>query len=172
MKKKKNSILRFVRLIYIKLFRIHDTPQKIAQGFGLGVFLGILPGTGPIAALFLAFLLRVNRISALLGSILTNTWLSVLTFLLSIKLGSAIMNLNWQETYKNWLRFLKEFSFAGLFKVSILKIILPLAIGYFIVALCAGLLAYLITFVIFAQVKQRVKYEDKGRADIPHTVKR
>lgn len=48
--KKKNRILRLLKLIYIKLFRINDTPQKIAQGFGLGVFLGILPGTGPIAA--------------------------------------------------------------------------------------------------------------------------
>jgi len=153
--KKKNNILRFLKLIYIKLFRINDTPQKIALGFGLGVFLGILPGTGPIAALFLAFLFRVNRISALLGSLLTNTWLSVLTFLLSIKIGSAIMDLNWQDTYNNWTSFLKNFSFSGLFKLSVLKITLPVIIGYFIIAFCAGLLAYLATFVIFKRFPRR-----------------
>ena len=155
MKKKKNSLLRLVKLIYIKLFRINDSPQKIAQGFGLGVFLGILPGTGPIAALFLAVLLKVNRISALLGSLLTNTWLSVLTFLLSIKLGSAIMGLNWQDTYNNWTSFLKNFSFSGLFKLSVLKIILPVIIGYFIIASCAGLLAYLAMVIIFKRFPRR-----------------
>lgn len=155
MKKKKNSVLRLLRLIYIKLFRINDTPQKIAQGFGLGVFLGILPGTGPIAALFLAVLLRVNRISALLGSLLTNTWLSVLTFLLSIKIGSAIMDLNWQDTYNNWASFLKNFSFSGLFKLSVLKIALPVVIGYFIIASCAGLLAYIVMVIILKLFPRR-----------------
>lgn len=153
-KKSKNSILRFFKFIYLKLIRINDSPQKIAAGFGLGVFLGILPVTGPIAALFLALVLRLNRASALLGSILTNTWFSVLTFILSIKIGSAIMNLNWQETNRNWIRFLKDFSFLNLFKVSALKIILPIIIGYFIVALSVAFTLYLFTIIALICLKR------------------
>lgn len=153
-KKTKNSILRFLRLIYLKLFRINDTPQKIAQGFGLGVFLGILPGAGPIAALFLAFVFRVNRLSALFGSVLTNTWLSVLTFFLSIKTGSAIMNLNWQEVSRDWINFIKGFHFLDLFKLSFLKIFLPLIVGYFIISFCAGLVVYLIAIIILRRLKK------------------
>jgi len=68
-----NKFRGFFQLLYLKLIKINDTPQKIAFGFGLGVFSGIFPGTGPLAALFLALILRANRASALLGSLLTNT---------------------------------------------------------------------------------------------------
>lgn len=153
--KKGNSILRFLKLIYIKLFRINDTPQKIALGLGLGVFLGILPGTGPIAALFLAFVLRVNRASALLGSLLTNTWLSIVTFMLSIKLGSVIMKLNWQDVHQGWRLYLKNFHWLDLFNLSVLKIILPVIIGYFVVSFCIGFLVYLIAGIIISRVKHK-----------------
>lgn len=167
-KKNIGSFLRFLKLIYIKLFRINDTPQKIAQGFGLGVFLGIVPGTGPIAALFLAFVFRVNRIGALLGSILTNTWLSFLIFPLSIKAGSIIMDLNWQVVYNNWVRFLKEFRFIDLLKLSALRIIVPVAIGYFIIAFCVGLLTYLLMLIMLKQIKKcGERYGDKSRINIP-----
>lgn len=104
-----NKISRSFRLIYTKLFRINDSPQKIALGFGLGIFLGILPGTGPVAALFLALLFRVNRASALLGCLLTNTWLSIVSFLFSIKVGSAIMRLDWHHVQDDYLQTLKNF---------------------------------------------------------------
>lgn len=147
--------MKIFRLIYRKLFSINDTPQRIALGLGMGVFLGIIPGTGPIAALFLAFILRVNRAAALLGSLLTNTWLSVVTFFLSIKAGSAIMKTGWQEAHQNWLLFLKEFHWLKLFKLSILKIILPVIIGYFTVAFCLGLAVYLITLIILKRKEKK-----------------
>lgn len=161
--KKNNRIIRAFKLIYLKIFRIHDTPQRIALGFGLGVFLGIIPGTGPIAALALAFVLRVNRASALLGSLLTNTWLSIVTFFLSIKIGSTIMHLDWQVVYQEWLQFLRDFRFLDLFKFSALKIILPLITGYFIIAFCLGAVAYLIIAILVRQIKTKGRNEDKGR---------
>ena len=162
MRKKSNKILRFLKLIYIKLFRIHDTPQKIALGVGIGVFLGIMPGTGPIAAVFMALALRVNRAAALLGSLLTNTWLSILTFFLSIKLGSAIMGLHWQDVHRDWVQFLKDFKVITLFKVATLKIVLPVIIGYLVVGFCLGLIAYLVTLSIITQIR----HENKNRANI------
>jgi len=158
----------FFGAFYQKLFRINDTPQRIALGLGLGVFSGILPGTGPIAALFLAFLLRVNRASALLGGLATNTWLSVVTFLLSVKLGSAIMKLDWQDVYWDWRLFLKDFHWSILLKLSILKIILPVMVGYFLVAFCLGLVVYLTTLIILIQIR----HENKSRIDLPRCAKR
>lgn len=158
MKKKNNNLLRFLKLIYLKLFRIHDTPQRIALGIGIGVFLGIIPGTGPIAAIFMAFILRLNRAAALLGSLLTNTWISILTFFLSIKIGSSIMKLDWRKAYSNWVELLKDFKIITLFKLATLKIILPVIIGYLIVGLCLGLAAYLITLFITIRIKRKVHY--------------
>lgn len=156
MKKKenKNSVLR---TIYIKLFKINDTPQRIALGTGLGVFSGIIPGTGPIAALFLALIFRANRAAALLGSLLTNTWLSIVTFLLSVKVGSVIMKVKWQDAQQDWIQFLKDFRWPNLFKFSALKIILPVIVGYFLVAFCLGLLIYLITLITITRIRHAHK---------------
>jgi uncharacterized protein (DUF2062 family) len=151
-----------IKEIFFKLFQINDTPQKIACGLGVGVFSGIIPGTGPIAALFLATFLRVNRAAALLGSLATNTWLSIVTFFLSIKVGARIMRLDWQLVYQDWLEFLKDFRWLNLFKLSILKIILPVILGYVLVALSLGFVVYLITFLLI----KRIRYENKGRTDL------
>lgn len=145
----------------IKLFKINDTPLRIALGFGIGVFTGIIPGIGPIAALFLALVFRVNRVGALLGSLATNTWLSVVTFLLSIKIGSAIMQLSWQDIQRDWMLFLKNFHWLNLLKLSVLRIIFPVIVGYFVVAFCLGLLFYLITLVILSKIKRA----DKSRVN-------
>jgi len=153
----RNRILRSLKFIYIKLFRIHDTPQRIALGLGLGVFLGIIPGTGPLAAIFLALVFRVNRAASLLGSLLTNTWLSIVTFLLSIKVGSAIMRVSWQDTRQNWIEFLKNFRLRDLWQLSTLKIIWPVIIGYLVVAFFLGAATYLIALIIVRQKKRRTQ---------------
>lgn len=152
--KKNNKLARFFKYLYLKLFRIHDSPQKIALGFGLGVFAGIVPGTGPAASLALAFLFKVNRASALLGSILTNTWLSIVTFALSIKVGSAIMNLNWEEVKGSWLEFIRQPRWNELFSASVAKIVLPVALGYLMIALCSAIIAYSTALLILSMRKK------------------
>ncbi|MFZ2356668.1 MAG: DUF2062 domain-containing protein [Candidatus Omnitrophota bacterium] len=149
-----DSLKRFLKLIYIKLFRINDTPQKIAQGAGIGVFLGILPGTGPIAAVFMAFVLRANRAAAFLGGLLTNTWLSVVTFLLAIKIGSWLMGISWQAAHHDLMLVLKNFHFKTLLNFSIFKIISPLLIGYLIVSFCLGLIVYLVTWIVIKNLRK------------------
>jgi uncharacterized protein (DUF2062 family) len=164
MRKKKwhNNILRFFKFIYLKLFRINDTPQRIALGLGLGVFLGIIPGTGPVAAVCLAWLLGLNRAAALLGSLLTNTWLSVVTFFLSIKIGSGIMKADWLDVYRGWIGFLKNFRGKDLLELTTLKIIWPVITGYFVVAFSLGLIVYLIALLVVT----RIKHENKSRINL------
>lgn len=153
-KAKGNKLLRFFRWLYLKLFRINDTPQRIALGLGLGVFLGILPGSGPVAALFLAFLLRVNRASALLGSLITNTWLSIVTFVLAVKLGAYLLGLEWQQVYTDCIVFFKLFRFSDLLRITALKVLLPVILGYILVSLLLGFVVYLIALAALKKVKK------------------
>jgi hypothetical protein len=153
----RNKIYRFFKLVYIKLFRIDDTPQKIALGFGLGVFLGVFPGTGLLASLVLAWFLRLNRAAALLGSLLTNTWFSFLAFILAVKTGSVVMGVDWQKVYQESISLLKGFNWLNLFKLSILKVILPVIIGYLVIGLCLGFLAYLVTLPIILKLRKKKK---------------
>lgn len=155
MKKNKiiNSIADFFKSVYTQLFKINGTAQRVALGFGLGVFLGIFPGTGPIAALFCAVVFRINRASALLGCLLTNTWISVVTFLLSIKVGSVIMRVSWIDVSQQWQAFLDNFRWLDLFKLSVLKIILPVIAGYIVVGLFFGLVSYLTALAVLKKTK-------------------
>ncbi|MCX5699865.1 MAG: DUF2062 domain-containing protein [Candidatus Omnitrophica bacterium] len=136
------------KFLFAKLFKINDSAQKIALGVGLGVFAGLLPGTGPAAALFLAFIFRANRASALLGGLLTNTWLSLVTFILAIKVGSVILKMNWQTVRQQAQGLLKNFGWAKFFKLSFLEVLLPVITGYLVMGLVLGALSYFLTLLI------------------------
>ncbi len=148
-----DKIYRFLKFIYIKLFRINDSPQKVALGFALGVFLGVMPVTGPTDTLLLALLFRLNRASALLGCFLTNTWTTVLTFLLAIKTGSYIMRVDWHSIYAASQQLLKQFHWLDLLKLSVLKILFPVLIGYIVISLFFAFLSYLFALAVFTKIK-------------------
>ncbi len=146
---------RFLKLIYLKIFRINDSPLKISLGFGLGVFTGIMPGIGPLIALLLAILLRVNRASAVLGSLLFNTWTIIFLFLFAVKLGSLLMGLDYQGVYESWNALIKNFNWHNLFQASVLKTLLPIALGYLIISLASSIFMSALVYVIARARKRR-----------------
>jgi uncharacterized protein (DUF2062 family) len=138
---------KFISVIYEKIFRVNDTPHKIALGFGLGIFAGILPGTGPLAALFLALIFRANRATALFSSLIINTWFSLVTFVFAIKIGSAILGLNWQKVSEDFFQAVKGFNWLASLKFSFLKVVIPVVFGYLIISLFLGAVCYLFVFL-------------------------
>ena len=145
---------RSLKVILVGLFTLNDTPQKIAFGLGLGVFAGILPGTGPIAAVFLAALFRANRAASLIGSLTTNTWLSFVTFVIAVKLSAWLWGYKWIDVYNQWSVLIREFHWANIIKTSFLQLILPLFTGYIAIALGLGIAVYLIALIAFKLFRQ------------------
>ena len=143
----------FLKSIYIKLIKIDDTPHKIAVGFGLGVFAGVMPFAGPVAAIFLAVLFRVNRVSAFLGGLLTNTWITIIAFLLSVKIGSLIFGIDADIIRSRSTALLKDFHFANLFKLSALEIALPILAGYFVIAVISSAAVYIAVVIIMKFIR-------------------
>jgi hypothetical protein len=152
-----DKIVNFFKLGYFKLIRIHDSPHNVAMGFGLGVFAGIMPFAGPIVAVFLAMLFKVNKISAFLGGLLANTWISFLAFLLSIKVGSVIFGIDGSTVRARWMELLKDFHLSSLFKVSAAEIILPVVAGYIVIALFFAVTVYITALFIMKFVENRKK---------------
>jgi uncharacterized protein (DUF2062 family) len=153
-----NKIKRLAKLVYLKLFRINDSPLKIALGFGLGVFIGVMPGIGPVIALLLAFLFRVNRASAFLGSILFNTWVGILALLLAIKIGAAVMGLNYHDVYVGWNELIKSFKWQKLFEVSVYDVLIPIGVGYLIIALFFAVVATIVVYMIVLRIRNKKLY--------------
>ena len=145
---KESSFKKAINFVFVKLFHINDSAERIALGVGLGVFSGLMPGTGPAAALFLALIFRANRAAALLCSILTNTWLSLVTFILAIKLGSVILKLHWQEVYQKAQGLIHDFHWFKFIRLSFHELLMPVITGYLIIGLFLGVVSYLITLLI------------------------
>ncbi|MDD5747144.1 MAG: DUF2062 domain-containing protein [Candidatus Omnitrophica bacterium] len=151
------KIKRFFLLIYLKLFRINDAPLRIALGFGLGVFTGLMPGTGPVAGLVLAFVFRVNRAAALAGCLLFNTWAGIVIFAASLKTGAWIMGRDEPAAYDAWNAALKNFTWHDIWHAS-LSALIPIAVGYFVISLAVSALLSVVVFVVVRLIrKQKLK---------------
>jgi uncharacterized protein (DUF2062 family) len=150
-----DRLKRWARFLYLKLFRINDTPLKIALGFGLGAFVGVMPGVGPVIALFFAFLFRVNRLSALLGSVLFNTWLSFIALLLAIKVGALVMGRNYEEIRSAWAGIFKDFKWEKLWDLSVNEVLLPIGVGYLIISLLFAVAVTAVVYVISVRIKTK-----------------
>lgn len=140
-------------------FLINDTPQKVAGGVALGVFLGIFPGEGVLSALFFAAIFRLNKLAATAGVLATNMWMTIAVLPLAAGVGSFIFRENYSnlihqfQTYRQF-DTIKE---ALLFSVSVLyDFALPLLVGFFIVAAAIASLFYFLLYYFLK--KKRVKH--------------
>lgn len=139
-----------------KFFLIDDTPHKIAAGAALGIFLGIVPGEGVLATLVLASLFRFNRLSAMAGVLAFNMWATVAILPFSAGVGAFIFktdpqNLiaNFNSTYQLGLKFF-------LSKIIFLELLLPLAIGFILIA---GVIASVFYFFLYYSLKyHKIKF--------------
>jgi uncharacterized protein (DUF2062 family) len=126
-----------------KFFLINDTPHKIAAGFAVGVFLGIVPGEGVTATLILTSLFGLNRLAAVSGVLATNMWSTFIILPLAAQIGAWTFG----ENYKSLIaQFNTSYSlgYKYLFsKYIFFEIALPVAVGFVMVASLIALGAYL-----------------------------
>lgn len=108
-------VRRIVRYYYLRLVRIDDSPEKIAGGVALGVFLGIFPtfGVGLILAVALASWLHVNRAAAILGSLIMNPLTTPFFWTLSTTVGALVFQVENAKILEEARRI--ETSWAAIF---------------------------------------------------------
>lgn len=153
------NIWQKIKAFFLKFFTLKDTPHKIAAGFALGTFMGIVPGEGVTASLILATIFRVNRASATSGALATNMWGSVAVFPLVAIVGGFLFGMTpshltqqFDQTYHLGLRYF-------LSKVIFFDLALPLIVGFIIVAGAISLAAYFILYFLlkYNKIKQPEK---------------
>jgi uncharacterized protein (DUF2062 family) len=76
-----------------QLLHTHDTPQRTAAAYALGVFFGFSPilGLHTILGLVFAFALNLNRVAVLLGIYSNLPWILPAYYTLTTMLGAAIL---------------------------------------------------------------------------------
>lgn len=78
------------------LLHTHDTPQRTAAAYAIGVFFGFSPflGLHTVLALAVAFALGLNRVAILLGVYSNLPWILPPYYTLATMLGAAILQID------------------------------------------------------------------------------
>lgn len=90
-------MIKATRALAIKwldaLLHVHDTPERTARAYALGVFLGFSPflGLHTIIAIALAFVFNLNRVAVLLGVYSNLPWIIAPYYASATMLGAALL---------------------------------------------------------------------------------
>lgn len=81
--------MRGLRHVYMKVLRIKLSPHDIALGMALGVFIGLLPiiPLQTVVVLALALALRCSKLTALIGTLVTNPLTIPFLYLTMLRIG-------------------------------------------------------------------------------------
>lgn len=150
-----NQIKKYIKSFYEEFVLLNDTPHRIAFGFGIGVLLGILPFTGVIAAVAVAWYFKLNKPAAVLGSMITNTWLGFVVLGMSIHLSCIVLGVKFSHIQEKFEALLKNFQWDTLKDPYILKIVTAVIVGYFILSVVLSVLSYFVCLSIIYFKKPR-----------------
>ena len=144
---------------YIKqFFLIDDVPHKVAGGAALGIFLGIVPGEGVLATLFLAYIFRLNRLAALAGVLSVNMWTLIFVLPIAATIGGVIFHIDprsLSESFHHSASLGWEFLFSwNMFREAAL----PLLVGFVVFA---GSVAAAVYFGLLYLLIKRKKLKEK-----------
>lgn len=87
------NMLRGLSHAYKKMLRLKSSPHEVALGLSLGVFVGLLPiiPLQTVTVLLLALALRCSKLTALLGTLISNPLNIPFLYFIMFKLGRYFM---------------------------------------------------------------------------------
>jgi uncharacterized protein len=141
------GLIRQIKLNILKFIRLHGTPNEIAKGMALGVFIGMTPTFGVqmgLAVLF-AFLLRENKLAAVLGVWITNPVTAPFIYALEYESGRLLLGMS-------RVGLPAEFTFDSL-KTLGWEVVAPLGLGSLIYGMICAALAFALTLRAVPLVK-------------------
>ena len=81
----------FFKRHLLPLLRFRGSPHTLALAFGLGVAIGVIPGTGGFIAAGCAALLRLNLPVMVAGALVTNPFTAPFLYMVSYRLGKWLL---------------------------------------------------------------------------------
>ncbi len=147
----KEKIGRYIHYIVLRLVRVNDSPVKVASGFSLGVFLGVFPTFGIAIPLsyILASLFRINRASAVTGSLIMNPFTTPFFWSVSASVGAFMFRGDAKKVLLMWETGDKWHSFS--------RATLIYLTGNLLVSFVVSAIAYMCALKIVNKYKERRK---------------
>jgi len=133
------GFIRQAKLMLTRFVRLRGLPEEIAKGVALGIFIGMTPTMGlqmPIALVF-AYLLKENRLAAVLGVWVTNPATAPFIYGFEYQLGRNLLGMD-------YVAFPSELTWESVSKVGY-DLLLPLWVGGILCGIVCGAIAYRVT---------------------------
>lgn len=148
--KSKFAPKRWLKYHFKRLLRLNDTPNKIAGGVAIGVFIGLFPTPfiGLILAPIVATIMKMNRVASLIGTLVMNPITQPFVYALSYTLGLFLLG----QGFQNPFLVMKKFGVMQWFGKSV---IVPYFIGIMIVSIIGTFASYWITLHLVSYYKKR-----------------
>lgn len=141
------GMVRQFKLNLLRFIRLSGTPDEIAKGFALGIFIGMTPTFGfqIILAIFAAFLLRENKLAAVIGVWITNPVTAPFIYAAEYELGRRLLQME-------PLSFNIDFTFESLMALS-WDILIPLLFGSFLFGVLLSGISYAVVLRMIPSLK-------------------
>jgi hypothetical protein len=130
-----------------RLLHTHDTPQRTAAAFALGVLIGYSPllGVHTLICLVVAFALDLNRVAVLLGACTNLPWFIGPYYAGATILGAKLLGTEMPAGFLGQMRdLLSRWSLSDL--TAVIELLRPLiwayTLGSTLLAIAAALIAY------------------------------
>ena len=143
------------------LLHVHDTPERTASAFALGVFLGFSPflGLHTIVAIALAFLFDFNRVAVLLGVYSNLPWIMAPYYATTTMVGSVMLRTTLPPDFRDGLAQLFELSIRSReFWHEIIRLLNPLlwpfTLGSLLGAATLSAAAYRVALAFIIRARQ------------------
>ena len=147
--KRKSSLWkRKLRYLYLRLIRLRSTTPAIARGLAVGVFAGLFPffGAQTIFGLVLAMAVRGNKLTAAVGTWISNPLTYVPIYVFNFNVGQLILGTNNLSTDVDWTSS-EELLHAGwTFGITLI-------LGCAVVGAIAGILSYFLGLWLIPRIK-------------------
>ena len=141
------GFIRQVKLMVVRFVRLRGLPDEIAKGVALGIFIGMTPTFGfqMAIAIFFAYLLRENRLAAVLGVWVTNPVTAPFIYAAEYEVGHRLLGMERFElpSELTW----KAYSDLGW------EILFPMWFCSILFGVIFGFLAYRATLKLIPMVK-------------------
>jgi len=162
-----DGILVKLKAFYQKLAFLDDSPEKIAKGFALGTFIGMTPFVGfqALISVFIARLLKWNRMAAGLAAFQTNVFTGAFVFAVNYSIGATLLGvgeLEFQANSSGWFDLKTMFGSGS-------SVLYAFLLGGFVTGLPSAIIAYwcVLLFVRRRQFRLRItkteSHENKSK---------
>jgi len=133
------------------LLHIHDSPQRTAAAFAVGVFWGFSPFVGmhTVLGLLCAFLFRLNRVAVVVGVYVDLPWIIAPYYTLATLAGATVLGARLPADFASRLEQLLAGSmFSQTFWTGLLELMHPLLWPYHLGSLAGATLLAALAYLL------------------------